>query len=463
MLHVYNSLTRQKEVFRPLTPGKVGIYACGITVYDYFHIGNARMMVVFDMIVRYLRASNYDVTYVRNITDIDDKIIARAQENNEEFSAVTARFIRAMHEDLNALGVLPPDIEPRATESITAIIDMIQALIANGYAYVAGSGDVLYDVSQFANYGHLANKKLEDLRAGSRVEINAAKDDPLDFVLWKKAKPQEPSWPSPWGDGRPGWHIECSAMATQHLGDHFDIHGGGMDLKFPHHENEIAQAEAATGKTFANYWLHNGFVEIDETKMSKSLGNFFTARDVLQRYAAEVIRLFFLNSHYRQPLNYSKASLDSAKASLSRLYTALRGLPTVDSPADSDYQTRFHTSMDDDFNTPEALAVLFELSHQINRKRDKQPEHAAQLAATLRHLGQILGLLEQQPDAFLQSGAVPSQDPQLSHNAIEQLIAERNTARRNKDWAEADRIRDQLQDGGIILEDSADGTIWRRG
>lgn len=464
MLQIYNSLTRQKEVFQPIEPGKVRMYVCGMTVYDYCHVGHARAMVVFDVVTRWLRAKGYDVTYVRNITDIDDKIIRRAQENGEDFHELTARFIRAMHEDLAALGILPPTHEPRATDAMVDMIALIQILIDKGYAYVGASGDVYYDVSRFERYGQLANKKLEDLRAGARVEVEEAKDDPLDFVLWKTAKPNEPGWASPWGMGRPGWHIECSAMSTRCLGEHFDIHGGGMDLKFPHHENEIAQSEAASGHRYANVWMHNGFVQVNEEKMSKSLGNFFTVREVLQRYQPEVVRLFILSSHYRGPLNYADENLDHAKSSLTRLYTALRGLLVVEEPLEENWRVRFEQAMDDDFNTPEALAVLFDLSREINKLHDHDEMAAARLGASLRHLGKWLGLLQADPESYLKSGTevVASLSSGIASEEIEALIAQRNIARKAKNWAEADRIRAQLQEAKVVLEDTSKGTIWRR-
>ncbi len=466
MLQIYNSLTRQTEVFQPIEPGKVRMYVCGMTVYDYCHVGHARAMVVFDVVTRWLRAKGYDVTYVRNITDIDDKIIRRAQENGEDFHELTARFIRAMHEDLAALGILPPTHEPRATDAMVDMIALIQILIDKGYAYVGASGDVYYDVSRFERYGQLANKKLEDLRAGARVEVEEAKDDPLDFVLWKTAKPNEPGWASPWGMGRPGWHIECSAMSTRCLGEHFDIHGGGMDLKFPHHENEIAQSEAASGHRYANVWMHNGFVQVNEEKMSKSLGNFFTVREVLQRYQQEVVRVFILSSPYRGPLNYADENLDHAKSSLTRLYTALRGLPVVEEPLEDEenWRVRFEQAMDDDFNTPEALAVLFDLSREINKLHDHDEMAAARLGASLRHLGKWLGLLQADPESYLKSGTevVASLSSGIASEEIEALIAQRNIARKAKNWAEADRIRAQLQEAKVVLEDTSKGTIWRR-
>jgi cysteinyl-tRNA synthetase len=475
MLQIFNSLTRRKEEFKSIEPGKVRMYVCGMTVYDYCHVGHARAMVVFDVVVRWLRVKGYDVTYVRNITDIDDKIIHRAQENGEDFQTLTARFIAAMREDLAALNILPPTHEPCATEAMTDMLAMIQTLLDKGFAYVGTTGDVYYDVSRFARYGQLANKKLEDLRAGSRIDVEDAKDDPLDFVLWKAAKPGEPSWPSPWGAGRPGWHIECSAMSTHCLGAHFDIHGGGMDLKFPHHENEIAQSEAASGHRYVNFWMHNGFVQVDDEKMSKSLGNFFTVREVLQRYRPEEVRLFILSSHYRGPLNYSDENLEHAKASLKRLYTALRGLPLVEAPVVKEWQTRFEQAMDDDFNTPEALAVLFDLAREINRLRTENEASAARLSVTLRRLGEFVGLLQNNPEGFFQgvSMDIPSAKFSLTAHApeititlakerIEALIAERAAARQAKNWAEADRVRALLHAAGVVLEDTAKGTLWRR-
>ncbi len=460
MLQIYNSLTKRKEPFTPIEPSKVRMYVCGMTVYDYCHLGHARVWVVFDVVVRYLRASGYEVTYVRNITDIDDKIIRRAAERGETINELTARFIQAMHEDEAALNVLPPDEEPRATQSIEDIVHMIQALMDKGYAYQAGNGDVYYDVSRFDHYGELSGKRPEDLRAGARVEVDEAKHDPLDFVLWKAAKPGEPSWESPWGAGRPGWHIECSAMSTRCLGEHFDIHGGGMDLQFPHHENEIAQSEAATGHKFVNVWMHNGFVQVDEEKMSKSLGNFFTVREVLEKYRPEEVRYFILASHYRSPLNYSMENLDKARGALNRLYTTLRGLPVAEPATGESYEQRFRAAMEDDFNTPEALAVLFDLAREINRVRDEGPARATQLGALLRRLGGIMGLLEKEPDEYLKQVAGEAEG--LSADEIEQLIAGRNAARKQKNWAEADRIRGLLKEHGVVLEDSAAGTTWRR-
>ena len=463
MLKVFNSLTRRKETFVPIEPGKVRMYVCGMTVYDYCHLGHARVLVVFDVIVRHLRSLGYQVIYVRNITDIDDKIIVRARDNGESINALTARFIQAMHEDADALGVLRPDFEPRATDSMDDILGMIRKLIDNGYAYRADNGDVYYSVGRFAGYGKLSGKRVDELRSGARVEVGDAKRDPLDFVLWKAAKPDEPSWPSAWGAGRPGWHIECSAMSTECLGAHFDIHGGGMDLQFPHHENEIAQSEAATGEHFVNYWIHNGFVQVDEEKMSKSLGNFFTVREILQRYQPEEVRYFILSSHYRSPLNYSDDNLDKARGALQRLYTTLRDSGVDDSAkSDSDYAARFQAAMDDDFNTPEALAVLFDLARAVNRAREQDAAAAARLAATLYRLGERLGLLQGAPEDYLR-GHHGSADAGFDDAAIDELVASRDRARAARDFAEADRIRDQLTGMGIVLEDAAGSTRWRRG
>jgi cysteinyl-tRNA synthetase len=462
MLTIYNTLTRQKETFTPIEPGKARMYVCGMTVYDYCHLGHARVMVVFDIVARYLRHLGYDVTYVRNVTDIDDKIIKRANDNGEPYTALTERFIDAMHADERALGVLPPDVEPRATRSIADMLSMIQTLIDRGYAYVGGNGDVFYAVAKFQGYGQLSGKNLDDLRAGERVDVDEAKRDPLDFVLWKMAKPGEPYWESPWGQGRPGWHIECSAMSTCCLGNHFDIHGGGMDLQFPHHENEIAQSEGATGEKFVNLWMHNGFVRVNEEKMSKSLGNFFTVREILGRYRPEAVRFFILNSHYRSPLNYCDENLDEANAALTRLYTALRGLDLAGQGADGTaYRARFDAAMNDDFNTPEAIAVLFELAREVNKARADKPEEAAGLAAVLKDLAGVLGLLETDPEEFLKGG-VADQAEGLGAEAIEALIQQRLDARKNKNWAEADRIRNELKEQGIVLEDGAGGTTWRR-
>jgi cysteinyl-tRNA synthetase len=464
-IKIYNSLTGGKETFVPMEEGKVRMYVCGMTVYDYCHLGHARVMVVFDVVTRYLRHRGYEVTYVRNITDIDDKIIRRANENGEPIQQLTSRFISIMHEDAAALGVLEPDIEPRATSSMDDIIGMIRTLMEKGYAYSGENGDIYYDVSRFGNYGRLSGKKLEDLRAGERVAVDEAKQDPLDFVLWKAAKPGEPGWSSPWGEGRPGWHIECSAMSTRCLGPHFDIHGGGMDLKFPHHENEIAQSEAASGEPFVNYWMHNGFVNVNEEKMSKSLGNFFTVREILRSYRPEEVRFFILTSHYRSPLNYSQENLDNARAGLTRLYMTLRGLsPEGETAPRQACSDDFYRAMDDDFNTPEAIAALFEIAKEINRHREADPRLAAALAGCLRDLGGVLGLLQDAPETFLRTatGAGPSTAPEPAEDAIEALIAARIRAREDRNWAEADRIREELDAHGIVLEDGASGTRWRR-
>ena len=460
MLKVYNDLTNEKETFIPLEQGKVKMYVCGMTVYDLCHLGHARVLVVFDTIYRYLQACGFNVTYIRNITDIDDKIINRANENGEPFSDLTERFIRAMHEDAAALGVLTPDAEPRATAHVAQIIDMVKRLIENGHAYTLDNGDVYFSVGSFGDYGRLSGKSIEDLRAGARVEINDAKREPLDFVLWKAAKPGEPAWTSPWGEGRPGWHIECSAMSTCCLGDTFDIHGGGADLTFPHHENEIAQSEGATGKPFVRYWLHNGFVRINDEKMSKSLGNFFTVREILKHYQAEEIRYFIVSSHYRSPLNYDEEHLQNARAALTRFYTALRGLPISDGAGAEAWLERFSLAMDDDFNTPEALAVLFDLTREINRARRDGEEQATHLAAALIRMGGVLGILQDDPESYLR-GSAPDQQG-LSDQAIEALIQQRLEARSSKNWAEADRIRDQLKAGNVLLEDGPQGTSWRR-
>ncbi|MDD2864828.1 MAG: cysteine--tRNA ligase [Methylococcales bacterium] len=450
MLKIYNTLTRSKEIFTPRVAGKVGMYVCGMTVYDYCHVGHARVMVVFDTVVRYLRYLDYDVTYVRNITDIDDKIIHRANENGEDFHALTERFIDAMHEDEDALSVMRPDIEPRATSSIHDIIAMIEKLIANEFAYVGTNGDVFYAVDKFKNYGQLSGKNLDDLQAGERVDVDLAKRNPMDFVLWKMAKEGEPFWESPWGNGRPGWHIECSAMSTCCLGNSFDIHGGGMDLQFPHHENEIAQSEGATGEKFVNLWMHNGFVRINEEKMSKSLGNFFTVREVLKQYRPEIVRFFILSSHYRSPLNYSDESLNDANAGLTRLYTALRDVEILEAEIDAEYKMRFEEAMNDDFNTPVALAVLFDIARELNKT--KSPV----LAATLKSLASILGLLQDDSEAFLKGENEDDAE-------IEAKIQARIDAKKAKNWALADQIRDELKVQGIILEDSPDGlTRWRR-
>jgi cysteinyl-tRNA synthetase len=462
VLKIYNTLSRQKETFKPIDPGKVSMYVCGMTVYDLCHVGHARVMVIFDMIARYLRHSDFDVLYVRNITDIDDKIIQRANENNESITELTERFIDAMNQDSEALGVIPPDSEPKATQHMDQIIDMISTLVEKKHAYVGSNNDVYFDISSYDQYGKLSGKNIEELQAGERVDVQEEKDDPLDFVLWKAAKADEPSWPSPWGDGRPGWHIECSAMSTHCLGNHFDIHGGGQDLQFPHHENEIAQSVCSTGEAFANVWMHNGFVRIDEEKMSKSLGNFFTVREVLKEYQAEIIRFFILSSHYRSPLNYSTDNLEEAKSALSRLYTALRDANvTSDVEPLKKYVDEFNTAMDDDFNSPKAISILHELARESNRLTDKSSKEATELAATLRFLANVLGLLEDDPQRFLQ-GKASASDDELDEVAIQKFIDERNDAKTAKDYAKADEIRDHLVSLGISLEDTPDGTIWRR-
>jgi len=433
---------------------------CGITVYDYCHIGHSRVYIVFDMVTRFLRHLGYDVTYIRNITDIDDKIIQRANENGEDFHALTQRFIDAMHEDVARLGVLLPDVEPRATDNIPAILKMIETLVDKGYAYQAQNGDVYFAVSKFGDYGKLSGKRLEDLRAGERVDVDENKRDPMDFVLWKSAKPDEPFWESPFGKGRPGWHIECSAMSTEMLGNHFDIHGGGQDLQFPHHENEIAQSECCSGEKFVNYWMHNGFVRINEEKMSKSLDNFFTIRDVLKEYRAEEIRFFILSSHYRSPINYSDEQLQQSRNALERMYHALQDAPIAERDSNSDYQQRFEAAMNDDFNTADAIAVLFELTRDLNRAKKQQDAEAPMLAAELMYLGGILGLLQADAAEFLQSAT--SADEGLRDEQIETLIEQRQQAKSAKDWGRADQIRDELTAAGIILEDSPQGTRWRR-
>jgi cysteinyl-tRNA synthetase len=457
MLRIYNTLTRQKEEFKPLVAGKVGMYVCGITVYDLLHMGHGRTYVSFDVMQRYFRFSGYDVTYVRNITDVDDKIIKRALENNETCDELTARTTGMMHEDFDSLNMLPADIEPRVTTHMPEIIDVIERLIAKGHAYVAKNGDVMFEVSTYEDYGKLGRQDLTQLVAGARVDVDDAKRDPLDFVLWKLAKPEEPSWDSPWGKGRPGWHIECSAMNSKHLGTHFDIHGGGSDLTFPHHENEIAQSCCAFDTPYVNYWVHTGMVQVDNEKMSKSLGNFFTVRDVLKEYDAESVRYFLLSGHYRSQLNYTEDNLKQAKAALERLYTALRGVtPNLDVEL-SDYAevTKFVTAMDDDFNTPEALSVLFELAKGLNKQDDASK--AADLAGVLVKLGEVLGILQSSPEAYLQG---EQNDDEVAQ--IEALIVKRNQARADKDWGAADEARDALTAMGIVLEDGPEGTTWRK-
>jgi cysteinyl-tRNA synthetase len=462
MLQIYNTLTRQKEEFKPLDANNIRLYVCGMTVYDMCHIGHARVLVVFDVIYRYLCEvyGKEHVTYVRNITDIDDKIISRANENNEDFNALTGRFIDEMHHDSEALGILAPNQEPRATLYMDQIIAMVKTLVEKGFAYAADNGDVYYAVNKFEKYGQLSGKHIEDLRAGERVAVDDAKKDPLDFVLWKSAKPEEPSWDSPWGNGRPGWHIECSAMSTECLGHNFDIHGGGMDLQFPHHENEIAQSEAATGEKFANVWMHNGFVRIDDEKMSKSLGNFFTIREVTEKYDPEVLRYFILTSHYRSPLNYSDKQLDIAKAALTTLYTALRGVGITDiGSTDTEYHQRVRTAMNDDFNTAEVLPVLFDLAKEVNRYKEKDVKKAQHYASLLRELSGMIGLLNQDPESFLRGGI---NEQGISADEIDALIEQRNQARTAKDWAESDRIRDVLKEEGVVLEDAGGETTWRK-
>lgn len=454
---IYNTLTKQKEALKPIEDNHVRLYVCGMTVYDFCHIGHARVMVAFDVVARWLRQQGYKVTYVRNITDIDDKIIQRANENGEPFTVLVERMIQAMHEDEARLNVLRPDIEPRATGHIDGMFAMIQTLIDKGYAYAANNGDVYYRVGKFASYGKLSRKKLEDLRSGARIEVDEAKEDPLDFVLWKAAKPGEPSWESPWGAGRPGWHIECSVMSTCCLGDSFDIHGGGPDLVFPHHENEIAQSEAATGQTYANTWMHAGAVRVDGEKMSKSLGNFFTIRDVLATYHPEVVRYLLVSSHYRSPINYSEDSLREAKSALERFYLSLKGLPEVAAEGGEAYVERFTAAMQDDFNSPEACAVLFDMIREINRLKATDTESAAKLAARLRELASVLGVLQLDADEFLLADAGKS----ISSDEVEALIQQRLAAREAKNWAESDRIRDELAAKGVILEDSKGVTTWR--
>ncbi|WP_018717798.1 cysteine--tRNA ligase [Arhodomonas aquaeolei] len=460
MLQIYNSLTRRKEPFQPIEAGRVRMYVCGMTVYDYCHLGHARAMVVFDAVVRHLHRLGYDVTYVRNITDVDDKIIRRAAETGEAPEALTRRFTAAMHEDADALGCLRPDLEPRATGHMAAIIAMIERLIERGYAYAADNGDVYYSVARFEGYGRLSGERLEDLRAGARIEPGEAKRDPADFALWKAAREGEPSWPSPWGAGRPGWHIECSAMSTAALGPHFDIHGGGLDLKFPHHENEIAQSEAACGTTYANYWMHNGHVRINDEKMAKSLGNFFTVRDILAEHAPEVVRYFLLSSHYRSPLNFTPESLAEAASGLERLYLAVRDLPPVAAQDDEDWRARFDAAMNDDFNTPGALAVLFELARAVNRAREAGERRTEGLGALLAELAGDLGLLRESPEAFLKRGGGNGDGP--DDDEVVRLIEARTQARRERDFARADAIRDELQAAGVVIEDGPEGTTWRR-
>jgi cysteinyl-tRNA synthetase len=461
MLKIFNTMSRQKEEFKPIHAGEVGMYVCGITVYDLCHIGHGRTFVAFDVVARYLRFIGYKLKYVRNITDIDDKIIKRANENGEDFVALVDRMVAEMHTDFDALSILRPDSEPRATKHIPDIIEIVEQLIARNHAYVASNGDVMFWVESDADYGKLSRQDLEQLQAGARVEVEAnVKRNPMDFVLWKMSKPGEPSWSSPWGEGRPGWHIECSAMNCKQLGNHFDIHGGGSDLMFPHHENEIAQSTCAHGGEYVNTWMHSGMVMVDREKMSKSLGNFFTVREVLKYYDAETIRYFLMSGHYRSQLNYSEENLKQARTSLERLYTALRGTDGSVQPAGGEaFEARFREAMDDDFNTPEAYSVLFDMAREVNRLKTEDLVAANGLAAALRQLSGVLGLLEQDPEAFLQGGA-QSDDGEVAE--IEALIKQRNDARQSKDWALADQARDRLNEMGIVLEDGAQGTTWRR-
>ena len=456
-LTIYNTLSKTKETFKPLIGNQVRMYVCGMTVYDFCHIGHARVMVAFDVVSRWFRHSGYDLTYIRNITDIDDKIIRRANENGETFQQLTGRMIDAMHEDEARLNVLRPDQEPKASEHIQGMHSMIQTLIDKGFAYAPGNGDVYYRVSRFADYGKLSRKKTEDLRSGARVEVDEAKEDPLDFVLWKAVKPGEPSWASPWGEGRPGWHIECSVMSTCCLGNTFDIHGGGPDLVFPHHENEIAQSEAATGEQYAASWMHAGAVRVDGEKMSKSLGNFFTIREVLEKYHPEVVRYLLVSSHYRSAINYSEDNLKEAKGALERFYHALKGLPQAEPKGGDELAARFAAAMDDDFNTPEACAVLFDMVREVNRLKESDMQAAAALAARVQQLAEVLGVLQLEPDAFLQAGAAGK----IDSAAVEALIQARLQARADKNWAESDRIRDELTAMGVVLEDGKGGTTWR--
>ena len=466
MLQIYNTLTRKKEAFTPINPGKVGLYVCGCTVYDLCHIGHARTYISFDNIARYMRFSGLDVNYVRNITDVEDKIINRAAQNNETPDELTERTIAYMHEDFDALNMARPDLEPRVTTHMDEIITMIETLVTKKHAYIAGDnsangiGDVLFDVSSFPEYGKLSGQNLEQLQSGSRVDVDESKNNPLDFVLWKSAKPGEPSWSSPWGEGRPGWHIECSAMNAKELGHHFDIHGGGSDLQFPHHENEVAQSCCALDTPYVNYWMHTGMVQVDQEKMSKSLGNFFTIRDVLAQYDAETVRFFLTTGHYRSQLNYSTYNLTQARASLERIYTALRGLELADNfvlDKASVYVQQFCQAMDDDFNTPQAIAVLFEISKELNVVKDQNIEQAKNLASTLKTLGGVIGLLQLDPESFLQG---QNNDDEVA--VIEALIEQRNQARIDKNWALADEARDKLNEMKIVLEDSAGKTTWRK-
>ncbi|UUE46284.1 cysteine--tRNA ligase [Pectobacterium aroidearum] len=460
MLKIFNTLSRQKEEFKPIHAGQVGMYVCGITVYDLCHIGHGRTFVAFDVVARYLRYLGYSLKYVRNVTDIDDKIIKRAAENGETSDQLTTRMIAEMHADFDALNILRPDAEPRATHHIADIIEMVETLIARRHAYVASNGDVMFSVDTAPGYGVLSRQDLDQLQAGARVEITEVKRNPMDFVLWKMSKPGEPHWSSPWGEGRPGWHIECSAMNCKQLGEHFDIHGGGSDLMFPHHENEIAQSSCAHDGPYVNYWMHSGMVMVDREKMSKSLNNFFTVRDVLAYYDPETVRYFLMSGHYRSQLNYSEDNLKQARAALERLYTALRGTdPDAAAQGGDEFEARFREAMDDDFNTPEAYSVLFDMAREVNRLKTEDALAANQLASALRKLSGVLGLLEQDPEQFLQNGAQVDND---EVKEIEALIQQRKDARAAKDWALADQARDRLNEMGIVLEDGPQGTIWRR-
>ncbi|MCK7631728.1 cysteine--tRNA ligase [Shewanella sp. JNE10-2] len=458
MLKIYNSITRQKQEFKPINPGKIGMYVCGVTIYDLCHIGHGRTFVSFDMIVRYLRYVGYEVNFQRNITDVDDKIIKRANENNESCEALTERLIGEMHRDFDALNMLRPDFEPRATLHIAEIIDMVELLLARGHAYVASDGDVLFSVASYPDYGRLSGQNLDQLQAGARVEVDENKQNPMDFVLWKMSKPGEPTWESPWGPGRPGWHIECSAMNSKHLGLHFDIHGGGSDLQFPHHENEIAQSCCAHDTPYVNYWMHTGMVMVDREKMSKSLGNFFTIRDVLGHYDAETVRYFLLSGHYRSQLNYSEDNLKQARSALERLYTAIKDVDlTVAAAPAEEFIAKFKAAMDDDFNTPEAYSVLFDMVRDINRLKATDIAKASALAVAMKQLADVLGLLGRDPDAFFKG---EGSDDDVAE--IEALIVERNRARSEKDWAAADVARNRLDILGVVLEDGPSGTTWRK-
>ncbi|MCD1127680.1 cysteine--tRNA ligase [Jinshanibacter sp. LJY008] len=461
MLKIFNTLSRQKEEFKPIHADKVGMYVCGVTIYDLCHIGHGRTFVAFDVVSRYLRFLGYNLTYVRNVTDVDDKIIRRATENKESCEQLTTRMLAEMHADFDALNLARPDLEPRATHHIPEIIELVELLLQRNHAYVADNGDVMFAVDTDADYGLLSRQDLEQLQAGARVEVADVKRNPMDFVLWKMSKPGEPSWASPWGEGRPGWHIECSAMNCKQLGEHFDIHGGGSDLMFPHHENEIAQSTCAHDGPYVNYWMHSGMVMVDREKMSKSLGNFFTIRDVLKHYDAETVRYFLMSGHYRSQLNYSEENLKQARTALERLYTSLRGTDeAVKARGNTEFEARFREAMDDDFNTPEAYSVLFDMAREINRLKAEDMAAANQLAAELRRLSGVLGLLEQSPESFLQGAGQNADDSEVAE--IEALIKQRNDARQTKDWAMADVARNRLTEMGIILEDGPQGTVWRR-